>query len=106
VIKKLLMLRHSSRMRELNDSTWPLRHGSPGGMKCKPILTVAESAIALQANSGPLSQRSTAGNVPRSAANRVQLVHQMIAGDAALDHSAKARTPLKSCAPFNLRTSA
>jgi hypothetical protein len=25
-----------ARMRELNDSTSPLRHGSPGGMKCKP----------------------------------------------------------------------
>lgn len=27
--QKLLMLRHSSRMRELDDSTWPFRHGCP-----------------------------------------------------------------------------
>ena len=32
-----------------------------GGMKCSPTWPAAQSAIALQANSGPLSQRTTAG---------------------------------------------
>jgi hypothetical protein len=66
--RKLLMLRHSSRMRELNDSMQPLRQGSPAGIKCRPISPAGRSAIVLQANSGPLSQRRTAGKAPRSAA--------------------------------------
>jgi hypothetical protein len=45
-----------------------VRHGSPGGMKCRPTWPADQSAIALQANSGPLSHRSTTGNVPRSVA--------------------------------------
>jgi hypothetical protein len=64
------MLRHSSRMRELNDSMQPLRQGYPAGIKCRPISPAGQSAIVLQANSGPLSQRRTAGKAPRSADKR------------------------------------
>ena len=30
--QKLVMFRHSSRILLLKDSTYPLRHGAPGGM--------------------------------------------------------------------------
>ena len=30
--QKLVMFKHSSRIRLLKDSTYPLRHGEPGGM--------------------------------------------------------------------------
>jgi hypothetical protein len=35
--------------------------GWPGGMKCRPTCSPAHSPIVAQANSGPLSHRSTAG---------------------------------------------
>jgi hypothetical protein len=56
-----LRFRRCVRSRLLTDSVHPLRHGYPGGMKCRPTLPLAHSAIALQANSGPLSQRNTLG---------------------------------------------
>lgn len=44
----LLMLRHSSRSRPLNDSMWPVRQGWPGGMNANPTRSPAQSAIAWQ----------------------------------------------------------
>src|SRR5690606_3918679 len=60
------MLRHSSRILLLNDSTYPLRHGDPGGMYDRPVRVPAQSDIASLMNSGPLSDLSTAG-APRMA---------------------------------------
>ena len=51
------MLRHSSRTRLVNDSMEPLRQGWPGGMKCRPTRSPAQSAIAAQASSGPCGRR-------------------------------------------------
>src|ERR1700752_118326 len=67
--QNVLMFRHSSRTRELNDSTYPLRQGSPGAMKCRSMCPVAHSLIAAQA---------------------VQFGDQVLAGDGTLDQSAEA----------------
>lgn len=55
------MLRHSSRIWLLNDSTYPLRYGEPGGMEDRPVRVPAQLDIASLMNSGSLSDLSTAG---------------------------------------------
>jgi hypothetical protein len=51
----------------------PLRHGWPGGMKCKPTCTADHSAIAVQANSGLLSHRVAVCHQPEQAPSPRQL---------------------------------
>jgi hypothetical protein len=54
--------RHSSRSRPLNDSTYAFRFGLPGWMGRRVMpLRCAQLSIALPLNSGPLSERITAG---------------------------------------------
>ena len=60
------MLRHSSRIWLLNDSTYPLRYGEPGGMEDRPVRVPAQLDIASLMNSGSLSDLGTAG-APRAA---------------------------------------
>ena len=59
--QKLLMLRHSSRTRELNDFDVAVAPGLSGWDEVQADVLTGPFAIAAQANSGPLSQRNTAG---------------------------------------------
>jgi len=65
----------------------PLRHGSPGGMKCRPTRPVAQPAIAPQTNSVVASQDRGLGTSLGGEA--VQLADKVLAGNAALDHSSR-----------------
>ena len=60
--QNMLMFRGSSQTRLLNDSTYPLRQGCPGGMKCRSVRSPAQSAIAAQVSSELLPQRSRPDN--------------------------------------------
>lgn len=60
------MLRRSLRIRLLNDSTYPLRYGEPGGMEDRAVRVPAQLDIASLMNSGALFDLSTAG-APRTA---------------------------------------
>ena len=60
------MLRHSLRIRLLNDSTYPLRRGESGGMEDRAVRVPAQLDIASLMNSGALFDLSIAG-APRTA---------------------------------------
>jgi hypothetical protein len=45
-----------------DDSMEPLRQGWPGGMKCRPTRSPAQSAVAAQASSGPCGRRREGWN--------------------------------------------
>ena len=73
------MFKHSSRSLELNDSTYPFRHGLPGGMYDNPVLVPDQSATASKTNSGPLAHRNTIG-APCSAtsSSRISMNHSAV----------------------------
>ncbi len=56
-------------------------------MKESPTRSPAQSAIAAQASSGPLSQRST-GRVAAQLREAVEFVDEVLAGDGAVDEAA------------------
>jgi hypothetical protein len=85
------MFRHSSRTRALNDSTYPLRQGSPGGMKCSPTHSRAQSA---HPGAGQLGSVVAAqhGRVAARCGDAVELFDQVVAGDVAFDQAAETFT--------------
>ena len=85
------MLRHSSRMRELNDSTQPLRHGSPG-YDVQPEITVRPVSHYTTGEFGAVVTPQHRRIGTAFGGQPVQFGDHMLAGDAALNHPAKAFT--------------
>ena len=59
------MFKHSCRGRLLNDSIYPFRQGSPGGIYRIPIRSWQNPLSAWETSSGPLSHRRIFGFAPR-----------------------------------------